>query len=541
VSDAAVLRGVPQRAALREDPNVQSFRLRALRPSRAAARWLSIFGGALTLFLIRLLVPVPIGQADNRDGPRLMCGRPLSMSPLFPHGDPRYFRYAYFPYASIGHCQGHLPYPSSEVAPLLVARALTPVLGLRGQLNLIALGVLICALAAVGIASLVTGLRIRLWAQLLIAAAIWLIMADAAFFDVFASPFEEPAVLVGLLLVAAGLVYLGRSARATAWGLILAGTGGILAILSKEQYLILAVPVCPALILVTARRPAATAAARRRWSWPRRLRTRQVATAAAVAGVLALGATSYAVWDATSSFGQRLHHIQATDTIFQNIVTGHDNVRADLRALGLPRSWARYAGRFYWSRVSPRKSPLYPRYEAQLTDTNVAHFLLTHPGRLVGVAQKSARQAQLFRITELGNYPPDAGYRKGAVESRVAVVTWLMRRLPRWLGLWWLLPLWAALAAAGIAAVVRRRRPWHRDGGAAVLCLVGCAIAAFVPPGFFEGISTTRHMVGMNLATMLAIPVAAALAASMFSPALRRPRPRAAPRPATAEVAAPAR
>jgi hypothetical protein len=48
-------------------------------------------------------------------------------------------------------------------------------------------------------------------------------------------------------------------------------------------------------------------------------------------------------------------------------------------------------------------------------------------------------------------------------------------------------------------------------------------------------------MVGMNLATMLAIPVAAALAASMFSPALRRPRPRAAPRPATAEVAAPAR
>jgi hypothetical protein len=68
------------------------------------------------------------------------------------------------------------------MAPLLVARALTPVLGLRGQLNLIALGMLICALAAVAIASLVTGLRIRLWAQLLIAAVSWLIMADAAFF-----------------------------------------------------------------------------------------------------------------------------------------------------------------------------------------------------------------------------------------------------------------------------------------------------------------------------------------------------------------------
>jgi len=146
------------------------------------------------------------------------------------------------------------------MAPLLVARALTPVLGLRGQLNLIALGMLMCALAAVAIASLVTGLRIRLWAQLLIAAVSWLIMADAAFFDVFASPFEEPAVLVGLLLIAAGLVYLGRSARATAWGLILAGTGGLLAILSKEQYLILAVPVCPALVLRRRRRPRAAPA-----------------------------------------------------------------------------------------------------------------------------------------------------------------------------------------------------------------------------------------------------------------------------------------
>jgi hypothetical protein len=522
---------------------VQTIRLRGLRPSRAAARWLSIFGGALTLFLIRLLVPVAIGQADNRDGPRLMCGRPLSMSPVFPHGDPRFFRFAYFQYAAIGDCHGHLPYPSSEIAPLLVARALTPVLGLRGQLNLIALGVLMCALAAVGIASLVTGLRIRLWAQLLIAAVIWVIMADAAFFDVFASPFEEPAVLAGLLLVAAGLVHLGRSGRATAWGLILAGTGGVLAILSKEQYLILAVPICPALILATARRPAATAAPRRRrWSPPRRLRTRQVAAAAAVAGVLALGATAYAVWDAASPFGQRLHHIQATDTIFQNIVTGNDNTRADLRALGLPQAWAKYAGRFYWARVSPRLSPLYPRYEAQLTDTNVAHFLLTHPSEIIGIAQKAARQAQQFRITELGNYPPNAGYRRGAVESRVVAATWLMQRLPLRLGLWWLLPLWAALAAAGIAAVARRRQPWHRDGGAAVLCLLCCAIVAFIPPGFFEGISTTRHMVGMNLATMLAIPVAAALAASMCHGALARlrRRPSAAPAPAAA-LAEPAR
>jgi hypothetical protein len=34
-------------------------------------RWLSIFGVSLGALLIRFLVPTPVGQADNRDGPRL--------------------------------------------------------------------------------------------------------------------------------------------------------------------------------------------------------------------------------------------------------------------------------------------------------------------------------------------------------------------------------------------------------------------------------------------------------------------------------------
>ena len=131
---------------------------------------------------------------------------------------------------------------------------LTPVFGLSGTLNLIAVGVLWCALASVAIASLAIGLRIRLWAQLLVAAACWLIIADAAFFDVFAGPFSEPAALVGLMLVAAGVVYLGRGWRPTVFGLVLAGSGGFLAILSKEQYLVLAAPICVTLVLAAAHR-----------------------------------------------------------------------------------------------------------------------------------------------------------------------------------------------------------------------------------------------------------------------------------------------
>ena len=62
-----------------------------------------------------------------------------------------------------------------------------------------------------------------------VAAVAWLIMADAAFFDVYASPFSEPAALLSLLLFAVGVVDVRRGWRATVFGLVLAGSGGFLA------------------------------------------------------------------------------------------------------------------------------------------------------------------------------------------------------------------------------------------------------------------------------------------------------------------------
>lgn len=154
----------------------------ALRLHGRKGRWLAIFVASLGALLIRFLMPGPVGQADNRDGPRLMCG--LGLGPVTGR-HPRFFRFAYFDYVPRQACSGRVPYLSSELIALEVSRLLTSVLGLPGSLNLIAAGVLLCALAAVAIASLAVGLRIRLWAQWLVAAACWLIIADAAFFDVF--------------------------------------------------------------------------------------------------------------------------------------------------------------------------------------------------------------------------------------------------------------------------------------------------------------------------------------------------------------------
>jgi hypothetical protein len=494
------------------------FRLRP--PAGPSRRWLSIFAVSFALFLIRFLVPVPVGQADNRDGPRLMCSLNLGS---VTGGYPRYFRYAHFEYLPRAACYGRVPYPSSELVPLVAARVLTPVLGLSGTLNLIALGVVMCALASAGIASLALGLHVRLWAQLL-----WLIMADAAFFDVFASPFSEPAALVGLLLVAAGVLYLGRGWRSTVRGLVLAGSGGFLAILSKEQYLVLVVPICVTLVLASAhgrREPG------RRLD---RFRTREVRAAAVVSGILALLTAAYATWNYTSHYGQRLEHIQAVDMIFTDIVTDPATAPAQLRDLGLPVSWAKYAGRYYWHPHSVRTSPLLTRYEGRLTDTNIARYLLAHPGSIASIGQMAAKQAQLLRVTSLGDYPPASGHPAGSVESRVAVVTWLAQRLPAGLGLFLLVPLWAVMAAIAAATLwLRRDDSWRRDGAVLVLCMTACAMVAFVPPAYFAGISTTRHMVGSNLATLLALTISAALAASMGHRAVAGARARrATPAPA---------
>jgi hypothetical protein len=493
----------------------------ANRLVRSAGLWLSIFAVSLGLFLVRFLVPTPVGQADNHDGPRVMCDLDVW---AVTHGSPQWFRYAYFEFApQAAACAQAGRYPSSQLVPLELARILTWVLGLPGTVNLIALGLLTCVIVSFGIASLATGLRLRLWAQLAVAAAAWLIMADAAFFDVYASPFSEPAALTGLLLVAAGVVYLGRGRREMVFGLALAGSGGFLAILAKQQYLILAVPVCLTLVLASAPGNGGRG--------PHRFRTTQARAAIMVAVLLATMTGAYALWDSASNYATLLHRQQVVDVVFSEIVTAHDeHARADLAALGLPLSWAKYAGTNSFTSLSVRNDPLYPRYEAKLSDGTIVHFLLTHPRSLISIGQHAAIDAQKLRVTYLGDYAPSAGHPPGATESRVVGLTWLMHGLPRHLGLFWYVPLWTMMVLIAIAALfVPHGGAWRRDGAVLVLCMTGCAIAAFIPVAYFDGISTTRHMAGMNVATALAVPISIALVISMVHQALTRTRQRSQP------------
>jgi len=525
---------VPATTAGLPGPAVWLERLR--RPDiRLFSRiWCLIFSCSLLLFVIRFLVPAPVGMADEGDGPRLMCG--LGVAPVT-GGMPRYDAFAYFTFDPSSTCANASVYSSSEHLLLLAARWLTPLLGLSGAVSLVALGLITCVLQSAGIACLACGLRLRLRSTLLVAAALWLVMADAAFFDTYASPYSEGATLSGLLLVAAGMVYLGRGRLGFALGLLLAAAGGYLACLSKEQNDLLAEPVCIAIVLASGRRTGPGLA---------RFLTARTAAAAAVSALLAVASFSYAYSDATSPYTTLLHQEQVVQMIFVDVITPQNGLaanQADLRALGLPVSWATYAGDGFWSPHTVYHDPLYARYAGQLTDANLAAFLLTHPAQLIQTGQLAADYALAFR-TNLGSYAPAAGHAPGALESRVAVLSSLVSAIPAGLGLFWLIPLWAAMAAMAIWSlrISRYSAGWQRDTAHAVLLLVGCAIAAFIPAAFFAGVET-RHMLGTNLATALAFVVSAILLCSLIRRGISAteaalpgpdpgPAPASAPRPA---------
>jgi hypothetical protein len=142
--------------------------------------------------------------------------------------------------------------------------------------------------------------------------------------------------------------------------------------------------------------------------------TARTRAATMVAVLLATMTAAYALWDRASNYATLLHRQQVVDVVFNEIVTAHDDhARTDLRALGLPPSWAKYADTNSFSSVSVRNDPLYPRYEAKLSDGTIAYFLLTHPRSIVSIGQHAAIDAQKLRVTYLGDYAPSAGHPPG--------------------------------------------------------------------------------------------------------------------------------
>lgn len=271
--------------------------------------------------------------------------------------------------------------------------------------------------------------------------------------------------------------------RDGAWryiGAAVTTAGGILAVNSKPQTLLILPMLLVALLLV--RRQGRSWLVR--WTLP-------VVAFAAVSGV-----TGYLQ---SHSDPTNTSHMNVYHAVFVTILDGKHDTAADLADLGFPASYARYVGTRSWHSNSAWNDPLFPQYRDRLTTGNVARYYLTHPVRTTQILNRAATDLLTTREDYQGSFAEDAGFPPRAKEYRVPVFSGLMSLVAP-LGLFFLLPIWVLTGWAGI----RSWRRGRREIGLVVLFVLSLSLPQFVLGALGEGIENVKHQVIAGFCTAFA-------------------------------------
>ncbi|HWD03091.1 MAG TPA: hypothetical protein VG674_11635 [Amycolatopsis sp.] len=437
----------------------------------------AVFALALTLLLVRFLVPRPVSMSDNGDGFRVLCGAGISWkSRPLPHTQLLYA-------ATPGGCT-----PTYQLSQSWFARVavwIGDVFGLRSALSLVVLGVLVCVVAALAIALVVVGLPDRLRVRLPVAVALLLVVADSAFFGYFSSILGEGTAFLGLLLCAGGLLLVAQPGFRCYTGLFVTAAGGLIAVNAKLQTLMILPLLLVAVLLV---RPGV------RSRWLPGLCLCVVLAGGTVWAQTAVAPASAPDGTVSAWPGEDSREINVVNTVFLNIVDGHHDSAADLASLGLPASFAQYAGNGWWHPHPVTLDPDYPKYQPQLSRRNVAKWFATHPVRTLGILNRAAGDLLTARPTYLASF--DSGP-PGAQEYRVPVWSGLTSLLAP-LGLFALGPVWLFVG----------RRSWrHRRAalGVVLALLLTTALGQFVLAALGDGIENVKHQVIALFCTLVAV------------------------------------
>ncbi|ONF66840.1 glycan biosynthesis hexose transferase WsfD [Amycolatopsis keratiniphila] len=462
-------------------------------PSRPAALEASsrlfgvgVFAAALTVLLVRFLVPRPVAMADNGDGFRVLCGAGIPWK-----GKPEGFVHLAYT-APAGECDATYLLTQSWFAR--IARSIGGLIGLESTLSLVVLGVLTSVLAAAAVALIVVGLPYSRRVRVFAAVGLLLVVADSAFFGYFASVLGEGAAFLGLLLAVGGLLV---SARPGWWryaGLTVLLFGGVIAVNAKVQTLMILPLLALAALLV---RPAGVHGLKR-WL-----------PVVFVIGALT-GGTAYAQQTVEPAKlpdgslaarpGDDSREINMFNTIFLTIVDGRHDTEADLEALGLPASFGQYAGNGWWHPKPATLDPDYPKYREQISRRNVIEYFATHPFRTVEILDRAAGDLLTARPPYLGSFDQSAGFAPEAQEYRVPIVSTVTKLLAP-LGFFALLPIWALVAWRGW----KTRRTAL---GVVLGLLLAVAAGQFVLAALGDGLENVKHQVIALYCTLLGVVLA---------------------------------
>ncbi|WP_033288502.1 hypothetical protein [Amycolatopsis jejuensis] len=436
---------------------------------------LGVFAASLVLLLLRFLVPRPVGMADNGDGWRLLCrlgGRQL---------DRPSEGFVRFSYGSAPPCDS--AYISSQNWLDWAASKLGTLFGAAGVLNLLVLGVLTCILVAGAITATVLGLDLNRRNRIIATALLLLVMGDSAFFGYFASVLSEGAAFLGILLICGGLLLMHRT-RGLRWtGAAVTVLGGLIGLNAKSQTLLL-IPLFAVALLLT-RPPGARG--RERWVLP-------------LAVLAIVGAGTFAMQSQGDPANTEYREANMYHAVFDSIVDGKHDTKADLAALGLPESFEKYIGTGWWSENAAWHDPLYPQYRDKISRRNVVQYYASHPARTAEILQQGGIDALTARPENLGSFGELSGQPRLAKEYRVPVFSGLAA-LAAPLGLFVLIPIWVLIALAGVRAFRHRRREY----GIVAFLLVFFAVGQLGLSALGEGVEGVKHQLLTLFPTVLAI------------------------------------
>lgn len=460
--------------------------LRRLTGRRAAPRpagflprpWLTwvvgiIASGAMAL---RMFVPSITGLADDGASHRLTC--PLGLVPHNTVGASPFFDFLVLRWNRGDPTVGCADFPTSERWFLSAAQTLTSWFGLPGALDLRMLALWWCLLAGTSVAALFSLLHTTLPRRAVAAIALFTILADSAFVDYAASMNVQLAAMSGVLIASLGVILLFDSVKRLITGCLLFTFGGVLAIGAEPGNAVLVLPFLAVLAIIRVPWRAVTG------RWACRL----------IPGVCALVLT---VVSLTVYVGEdaRLEDTRAYNQAFLGILGHSSDPSKDSEDLGLPTTFAAYAGQSWWAHPTAREDPAWPTYSRSISTTSIRTYLLGHPGQALDLVSRSAKDLLSFRPAQTGTYPREVGTPPRSADCRWCMVSAIGQIFaPRALSALLLyLSVCSLLVAVFVRALPKRHPAWRF--GAAAGFLTALATVAFASATLSDPLEGTKAMI----------------------------------------------
>ncbi len=455
------------------------------------------------LVAIRTLLPVPVGLADDGGGVRYACQVGLTGQA---GGGARFFDFAILRWATGDPAVGDDACPAnvSSVTWLLGGvRGVATALG-HDAVDLRLVSILYALVVGIVVGLVVGAVGGSVRRRVVVALALTLVAADAAFVGFAGSTYAESAALLGVLLLAPGLVLVAGPGWQRWAGLVVVVAGSALAAGARPTTAVLALPVAVYVVVTSWRRER-----------PRGAGRRALVVNRAVAVVAAAAVLAPAAW-VVAGESDRSRTTETWAMVSQRSILDEETASVELHSMGFTADVLPYA---------TGEVPGFPASDAWdanegvLQPATVWSFLFAHPDRAVAALDDTAGRFLAARPAGLGSYSADAGMPPRAQESRVAVASTVLGWF-QGAGLLALLVLWAGAALVGIQRARSATGAEQRRTARAALVLLGCSVLGTVAVAFGVGAAPGRAVVPAVLCTLLALALLVASRRSGPSPVL---------------------